>query len=70
MSELAYILEEMKNMPEEDNEDDEFSHPFRDNDAFGNAGADKYGHDKPNLDVGGNMPATVDELKELTRKIN
>lgn len=64
MSELGYILEEMKNMPDLDEGDENApcSDPFRD-DAYGTS--DSYGRDKPNLDVGGNMPATIDELKEL-----
>ncbi len=66
MSELGYILEEMKNMPDVDENDENglCSDPFRD-EAYSGRGGDQYGHDKPNIDVGGNMPATIDELKEL-----
>lgn len=58
MSEIAYILEEMKNMP--DGDDDEFSAPFsefKENDKFGR---------ETDPTLGGNMPATLEELKEIT----
>ena len=57
MSEITYILEEMKDMPDTDE-----SNPFK--------SVDNYDDDAPNvqLDLGGNLPATVSELKELISK--
>lgn len=53
MGELNYILEEMKNTSEEDS-------PFRDSDS-----------DDVNIEnaLGGNMPATLEELKDLLSQL-
>ena len=68
MSEIAYIVEEMKNMPDEDAYTDAFKESIEEYDTAGSVRLGARGDNKPNVQVGGNMPATAEELSELMSK--
>jgi hypothetical protein len=60
MSEINYILDEIKNMPEDDS-------PFLDADADYGGGMDKLGSAISELSK---MPATLEELKDILSKFD
>lgn len=68
MSEIAYIVEEMKNMPDEEAYTEAFSDNIEQFDTDGSVRLGARGENKPHMEVGGNMPATAEELSELMRK--
>ena len=60
MAEIAYILEEMKTVSDDDNSNAPFEE-FRD--------ADDFGRDTDKM-LSNNIPATLEELKEIMRELH
>jgi len=68
MSEIAYIVEEMKNMLDEDAYTDASKESIEEYDTAGSVRLGGRGYNKPNVQVGCNIPATAEELSELMSK--